>query len=140
NRQGSADLNPACALELQKTARLRLALNAAQLGAAQRRVQLGEGTVTEVEAAGARLRQRQAQLAGTEAESLSALLILSDLTGLPRLRVQVFPALKAGDFRLPYLNDGDYADQKQQMLTVHPEIKAAQQETALAKAAAEVPR
>lgn len=96
NRLVSAYLNLACALELQKTDRLRLALNTAQLGAAQRLLQLGEGTVTEVESARARLRQRQAQLAETEAESLNALLILSDLTGLPQLRMQDLPALKAG--------------------------------------------
>lgn len=52
--------------------------------------------MTEVESARARLRQRQAQLAETEAESLNALLILSDLTGLPQLRMQDLPALKAG--------------------------------------------
>ncbi|HDU8610691.1 TPA: TolC family protein [Morganella morganii] len=140
NRLVSAYLNLACALELQKTDRLRLALNTAQLAAAQRLLQLGEGTVTEVESARARLWQRQAQIAETEAESLNALLILSDLTGLAQLRMQDLPALKAGDFRLPYLNDGDYAAQEQQMLAVHPEIKAAQQETALAKAASEVQR
>lgn len=133
NRLVSAYLNLACILEIQKTDRLRLA-------AAQRLLQLGEGTVTEVESARARLRQRQAQIAETEAESLNALLILSDLTGLAQLRMQDLPALKAGDFRLPQLNDGDYAAQEQQMLAVHPEIKAAQQETALAKAAAEVQR
>ena len=37
----------------------------------------------------------------TEAESPDALLILSDLTGLPQLRMQDLPALKAGIFRLP---------------------------------------
>ncbi|WP_368899220.1 TolC family protein [Morganella morganii] len=140
NRLVSAYLNLACVLEIQKTDRLRLALNTAQLIAEQRLLQLGEGTVTEVESARTRLRQRQAQVAETEAESLNALLILSDLTGLPQLRMQDLPALKAGDFRLPPLNDGDYTAQEQQMLAVHPEIKAAQQETALAKAAAEVQR
>lgn len=52
--------------------------------------------MTEVESARARLRQRQAQIAETEAESLNALLILSDLTGLAQLRMQDLPALKAG--------------------------------------------
>ncbi|WP_395597683.1 TolC family protein [Morganella morganii] len=96
--------------------------------------------MTEVESARARLRQRQAQLAETEAESLNALLTLSDLTGLPQLRMQDVPALKPGVFRLPQLKEADYAALERQMLTVHPEIKAAQHETALAKAAAEVQR
>ncbi|MCY0790170.1 TolC family protein [Morganella morganii] len=43
-------------------------------------------------------------------------------------------------FRLPQLKEADYAALERQMLTVHPEIKAAQHETALAKAAAEVQR
>nr|WP_242452302.1 TolC family protein [Morganella morganii] len=140
NRLVSAYLNLACALEIQNTDRLRLTLNTAQLTAAQRLLQSGEGTVTEVESARARLRQHQAQIAETEAESLNALLILSDLTGLPQLRMQDVPVLKPGEFRLPQLNDGDYAALERQMLTVHPEIKAAQHETALAKAAAEVQR
>lgn len=140
NRLVSAYLNLACALEIQKTDRLRLALDSSQLIAAQRLLQLGEGTMTEVESARARLRQRQAQLAETEAESLNALLTLSDLTGLPQLRMQDVPALKPGVFRLPQLKEADYAALERQMLTVHPEIKAAQHETALAKAAAEVQR
>lgn len=140
NRLVSAYLNLACALEIQKTDRLRLALDSSQLTAAQRLLQLGEGTMTEVESARARLRQRQAQLAETEAESLNALLTLSDLTGLPQLRMQDVPALKPGAFRLPQLKEAEYAALERQMLTVHPEIKAAQHETALAKAAAEVQR
>lgn len=140
NRLVSAYLNLACALEIQKTDRLRLALDTSQLTAAQRLLQLGEGTVTEVESARTRLRQRQAQIAETEAESLDALLILSDLTGLPHLRIQDIPALKPGDFRLPQLKDDDYAAREQRMLTGHPEIKAAQYETAQSKAAAEVQR
>ncbi|MBW5407689.1 TolC family protein [Morganella morganii] len=140
NRLVSAYLNLACALETEKTDRLRLELNTSQLTAAQRLLQLGEGTVTEVESARTRLHQRQAQIAETEAESLNALLILSDLTGLPHLRIQDIPSLKPGNFRLPQLKDDNYAAQEQKMLTVHPEIKAAQYETALSKAAAEVQR
>lgn len=140
NQLVSAYLNLACALEIQKTARLRLALSTLQLTAAERLWQLGEGTVTEIESARTRQRQRQAQITETEAESLNALLILSDLTGLPQLRMQDIPVLKQGQFLLPPLNDGDYAVQEQQMQAAHPEIKAAQNETALAKAAAEVQR
>ncbi|OBU05952.1 TolC family outer membrane protein [Morganella psychrotolerans] len=115
-------------------------LHHAQLAAAQRLYQSGEGMLTDIQAQRTQLLLVQAQVADTEPEIEHARRTLADIIGQPQLRADDIARLNTGNFQPPALLPAEYPAWEQRALAENPQILAAQYDVSLAKQAAEVQR